>query len=728
MALYFDMRCRDGREAVRISSLASLLAFAALFGCDGDMPRVDDAGVFVPARVTPRFEPSDGPMAFGAIAWPDDLYLDADGHPELSSLPSEEMALPAEFPDAMRATLSDLDGFSVGAPVFFYLQGEIDPASLPQSPSASTREDSSVFLLDVDPASPTAFRRVPVSVSWNAGLRQLAMRPWDGHPLTPGRRYAAVLTDSVLDDLGDPIGPAPRFAAIRDAAMRPEGADAAAYDHYTPVLSSLASNGIPRARVAGLAAFTVQTVAPDMRDARATVWARSPALTIDEMVAAGPALDALLGEPVEDAPGLDVEGGVVHRRIGWLVQGSMSSPWLLSDDPQVHGRFRRDGEGRLIVERDVEVPFTLTIPAGEVERLRLVIYQHGLGSERSTVMGIADALAGAGFAVLAIDIPFHGSRATGAGDVNHNYGPTPGPDGFGDRTGQEIQLDFLGVVDEAGELPGFHPAYPRDIFRQSVVDLMTSVHAVREGDWSALAASPGLETFGFADAPIGFVGVSLGGILGTVFVAHEPEIGAAVLNVTGGDLIRLVERSGSFSELFLSILFTKVGLDARALDPLGYPASFHPEIAVVQMLLDRGDAIAHAPLLATQPKHLLFQLAREDETVPNSATEALARATGAAIVGADPVHTDLERAEAPLRDNVEVDGIRVTRGLTVFAPATHGLLTQRTSSARFEAPVEPPFRPTAPRPVTNPVDAAVGQLVHFFESWRSGSAEIEAAP
>lgn len=723
------MRWRDGREAVRISFLAAfwVASLACLAGCDGPPSGSDDAGVFVQARVTPRFAPEPGPMPFGAIPWPDDLYRDADGHPTLASVPSEAEAVPADYPGAMRDTLSDLDGFSATAPVFFYFEGEIDPASLPESPAASTREDSSVFLIDVDPASPTAFRRVPVSVHWSASLGQLALRPWDGHPLTPGRRYAAVVTTGVRDDLGDPIGPHPGFAAIRDATMRPDGDAAALYEHYTAPLSSLASNGIPRERVAGLAVFTVQTVSADLRDARARVWERAPEITIERVVPAGAELDALLGVPATDAPGLDVEGGVAHRRIGWLVHGAIRSPWLLSADPSVHGRFRRDADGGLVVERELEVPFTMTIPAGDVERLRVVVYQHGLGSERSTMLGVADPLAAAGFAVVAIDIPFHGERALSAADRQHNYGESTGPDGFGDVTGQTIYLDFLGVVDMEGELPAFHPAYPRDVLRQSVVDLMSATHAVREGDWSGLTETPGLEALGFADAPMGFVGVSLGGILGTVFVAHEPEIGAAVLNVTGGDLVRLVERSGSFADLFLAILFNKLGLDFGAYDPVAYPASFHPEAAVFQTLLDRGDSAAHARLLALQPKHLLFQLAAEDETVPNSATEALARAAGAAIVGADPVHTDLPRVEAPVRDNVEVEGTRVTRGLTVFAPATHGLLTQRTSSARYEPPVEPPFRPGEPRVVANPVDGAVEQLVHFFESWRSGSAEIEAA-
>lgn len=685
-----------------------------------------DAGTDI-ARVQPRFDPTADPIDFGAIPFPDDLYLDADGRVEVGRLPSEDQAFEG-FPDTLRLTLRDLDGFSATAPIFFYFPPEsLDATSLPETPAASMREDSTVFVLDADTGSPEAFRRTPVRVHWNAELGQLAMRPYEGHPLVPGRRYAAVVTASVLDESGAPIGPSERFRAIRDAATRPtDEVDGEAYDHYTPVLSSLASNGIPRETIAALAVFTVQTVTRDMADARALVWDGTPqTVTVDQAVTAGDALDALLGMPSTDEVGLDVEGGVAHRRIGWLIQGSFESPWLISDRANVHGRFRRDASGALISTRQERVPFTITIPAGATGPVPVVIFQHGLGSERSTMLSVADSLAGSGYAVIAIDIPWHGMRFPADGvDVRHNYGATDGPDGFGDRTGTEVYLEYLGVVDVEGELDAFHPNYVREAFRQSVVDLMAAVRLIREGDWSGVRALSGLEGLEFDDGPMSFIGVSLGGILGTVFVSSEPEIGAAVLNVTGGDLTRLTERSPTFADLFLPILLPRLGVEPSTLDPTTYPSSLHPEVAIAQTLLDRGDSMAFAPLLAGQERHLLFQMAENDETVPNSATEALARAAGAPIVDADPVFTDLVRETAPVSENYELDASRFTRGLYRFGPATHGLLVARGGMHRFEHPPEPPFVPRAPVDVDNPVDDAVAQVVHFLDSWRAGNAEI----
>ncbi|HJL17085.1 MAG TPA: hypothetical protein RMH99_15575 [Sandaracinaceae bacterium LLY-WYZ-13_1] len=713
----------DGSGTGRIRWLAPALAIVALAaGCDGE-PMPDDGGR--PPAVHPRFELGPDPMDFGAVPWPDDLYLGEDGRIAVGALPSEDRAEPPDYPDALRRGLAELDGFSAHAPIFFdFPSNALDPASLPASPAATLREDASVYLLDADPASPTALSRVPVRVHWNAELGQLALRPYDGHPLTPGRRYAAVVTTDVRDASGEPIGPAAGFAAIRDAETRPsDPLEAEAYDRYGAVLANLAR---PRASVAALAVFTVQTAARDLRDARDLVWAGEvPAVRLDAVFEAGDPLDALLGVPEADAPGLDVEGGVQHRRIGWLVQGSFESPWLVSDEVGVHGAFRRDVEGHLEAPAADRVPFTLTLPSGDLSRVPVVIFQHGLGSERSDALAVADALAGSGFAVLAIDLPFHGLRSSAeTPDERHDYGPGSGPDGFGEVEGDRAYLDFLGVAEAEGAWPALHPVYPRDMLRQSAVDLMRVVRVVREGDWGAVRAASGLESLGFAPDPLGFVGVSVGGSVGALFVTNEPEVGAASFVASGGGLLRLVERSATFAGFFLPLLMPKVGLVPEALEPEVYPASFHPELAIVQTILDRGDAMTFAPRLAAQPRHVLMQMAEHDETMPNSATEALARAAGVPIVDAEPAHTDLVRVEAPVSDNVELDARRVTRGLWRFAPATHGLLLRRSGVQAFEHPPAPPFTPIDPVVVSNPVAAAVEQQVFFFESWRAGAAEI----
>jgi len=715
------------RKAIFCSAL--LGAVLALAGCGDDDAASPDAGIADAAR--PRFELAAGPMALGALPWPDDLYLDSTGHVDLASLPEEGMVTVPEYQQSMRLALRDLDGWGASSPVFFPMLADVDPASLPATVGDAMREDASVFLVDADAASPTAYSRVPVRVHWDPARKNIVVRPADGHPLSPGRRYAAVLRTRVNGPGGVPIAPAPRFAAIRDAMTRPTDAlDGRAHDEYAPVVAGLTSHGVTRAEIAALAVFRVQRVSEEMESARVAVHAGAPPVaTLVQAVGSGAPLDALLGTPVPDVPGLDVMGGVQHGHIGWLVQGSYAAPIFTSRTPLAHGRFEHDASGALVVKRMETVPFTLALPrGGDLASLRVVVFQHGLSSERSDILSVADTLCAAGWAVIAIDTPFHGLRARGVAlDTQNRFTGAMTPDGFGDSRGSTIVIDFAGIDDSVGELEAFHPVYLRDSIRQGAADLLGLVRLVREGDWAAVrAADPSLAALGFSAERLGFIGYSLGGFIGGVFVAAEPDVGAAALMVTGGGIVRAVTESPPFNEGYFPILLPLLGRDPARVDYVGDHPDFWPELAVWQTLLDRGDALAFAPALRTQAKNVLQLMARDDETLNNIVSESFASAVGSVFVDGAPATVDLPTMTAPVRDNFMAGGTPVTRAIYGYEPATHGLLFSRSATSSFAHPVAAPFMHVADTPVANPVDAALEQTLHFFESWKSGSAEVVA--
>lgn len=715
-------RLRISRFLILTSLFGSLLT-----GCgDDDGAGSPDAGTAVRAVFRLQADPID----FGAVPFPDDLYL-REGHVELGAFPREDVSDPLTVA-SLRETLREIDGFGVSSPVFFDFEGALDEASLPQTANASLTEEASVFLVDADPASPSATARVPVVTRWDPVAQRLSVQPADGHPLMEGTRYAAVVTDRVRAQDGSGVLPSEAFASVRDATSRPEDPLAAeAYDQYAPVIASLGAAGTAREAIVALAVFTVQTVGDDLADARELLHGEdAPVMDIRRVVGAGPELDALLGTPAEDLPGGDVEGGVAHSSIAWVIDGTFGSPELASPEPGVHGRWTRDASGALVVKRREQVWFTLILPSGvelASEAVPVVIFQHGLGGQRGNAFAVADTLCAAGFAVAAIDIPYHGMRTTGgAVDARHLYGATEGADLYGDLGGQVVYADFLGIADEAGELVGFHPFYTRDVFRQSVVDLMGLVRALRQGDWSGVGTMGG-PTFSVASGEMGFIGISLGGILGTVFVANEPDIGASVLAVTGGHLARLVEMSPSFAPTFLGILLPRFGYELSDIAWDRETVSSLPGIAIFQTLLDRGDSIAHAPELARRPIDLLLHMAIDDETVPNVATESLASAIGMPIARAEAAFTDLDGVTLPVSGNVMIEGGEVTRALVAFSPANHGLLTSRGDEQRWQTPLAPPFEAREPaEEIANPVDAAQAQMSHFFQTWREGAAEVAA--
>lgn len=684
------------------------------------------------ADVRAIFAPSDDPMPFGAVPFPDDMYLGSDGRVALGDLPGEARADDAEYFDSLRAALGELDGFGAQSPVFFAFDGDLDPATLPVNPSGSAREDASVFLMDVDPGSRAPLSRVPVEVAWDPFERRLAVRPAIGRPLAEGRRYAAVVTDAVLDERGAPVGPARRFAALRDAVEVPEDAlDAEARARYEPVLVALSGQGIARERVVAMSVFTVQTTSAGLREARELVWAGPPPRARRVVPLAGEALDARLGVPEEALVGLDVPGGVHHAAIGLMVHGRFDAPSFAFPQPFVHGRFARV-DGGLVVRAWHEVSFTLFLPRGLDRPSRVLLFHPRIGGERSEAVALAQPLAEAGYAVLAIDGPFQGMRSAAAEpDSDNRLAGTDAPDDFGDVVGVDALREFAGLDDHAAPLPAGHPVLLRDVLRQATVDLMVAARLVREGDLDELRdADPALAGLAFADAPLAAFGEGLGGSIAMLAAATEPAVGAAVVSGPVASLGLSMVDSPALHEVFFVPLLSRAGFAERSVDEIDFQVRhprFRPEMAVHQTLLDRGDPMAYASGLASGSAHLLIVSARHDETAPYVVTESVAQALGASIVDATAQHADLSTVRAPVRANAEADEGMVTRALFVHDVGAHDLFRNRRGVREIEPPVAAPFRRLpAPSILDNPIDAVHGQLVHFLLSWQSGAPEVRA--
>ena len=93
-------------------------------------------------------------------------------------------------------------GFATNGAIFFPFDGPIDPTTLPD-PAASLAAESSVFLVDVDPASPQFDERIPVDLQFKEAAEThspanlLVMLPRPGASLRPSTQYAAVILDGL---------------------------------------------------------------------------------------------------------------------------------------------------------------------------------------------------------------------------------------------------------------------------------------------------------------------------------------------------------------------------------------------------------------------------------------------------------------------------------------------------------------------------------------------------
>ncbi|MGZ3405354.1 MAG: hypothetical protein ACXVAN_02850, partial [Polyangia bacterium] len=99
-------------------------------------------------------DPIDTPTLtrdFYAIPFPNDLRVAADGTVDLTAFP-RTVGQVAGYVDDIDAGMR---GFGENAGAFFRFDAPLDPASLPVDYAASIAPGSTVFVVDITPASPT---------------------------------------------------------------------------------------------------------------------------------------------------------------------------------------------------------------------------------------------------------------------------------------------------------------------------------------------------------------------------------------------------------------------------------------------------------------------------------------------------------------------------------------------------------------------------------------------
>ncbi|MEY4580139.1 MAG: hypothetical protein RL701_4842, partial [Pseudomonadota bacterium] len=568
-----------------------------------------------------------------------------------------------------------------------------------------------------DTGSPEAFQRVGIELQWSPKLRRLALRPALGHPLTPGRRYAALVTRRVTDLDGRSLEPMSTFAAVRDAkVVLTDTRLMQARALYTPVFETLTKLGTPREDVVAIAVFRVQTASSELDSAQRIVRAR--AAPVPQALQAITGLDKALGA----ANAVATTGNAApHEHLQGMIHGTLPTPNFLSATAKSHGVWKRDGAQALELKRVEAVPFTLFVPKGD-QPASLVLYQHQRGHDRSDAAFIADALAQHNIAVFAIDGPFQGLRArsesTRGVDTRNRFTGANTPDNFGDEAG-----DFYGTQDDQGPLVAFHPFYLRDAMRQGVVDLMNVARFLEDGDWSPITELGGLGTRKYDRRRWGFIGEDIGAEMGVMLAPYEPNLGAMALVGASAFVAQGLWLNAGDQTLF-SELSNLLGRNDEPSDYAKDLPAFWPELALFETLLGRGEPLAYADGLRRAPVNAWLLMAREDEAVANITTEALGVSLGAELLGVDARYatTDLVTLEANSGDivtsNFPIEIDHVTRAMSVYEPADHRWLTTESGQHRYEVPVEPPFRQrTELEAFPNPHDAVQAHLVEYFASY-----------
>ena len=332
----------------------------------------------------------------------------------------------------------------------------------------------------------------------------------------------------------------------------------------------------------------------------------------------------------------------------------------------------------------------------------VTIFGHGFTRSRNDFLAIANSLAKAGQVVIASDVLFHGERtsctgskaATGQADdaasckdpatmkcdegfqglcvlrddasrlaCVKNVSTDPFGDGFclgngqgrcaADNKCQGATADFLRDASQKVSISGWNIFSltnffaTRDNFRQQVIDLSQLVNVLKSADPKKLgnqvAAVNGGTPLAIDATKIGYVGQSLGGILGTLFNSVSPDVTNVVLNVPGGALVSIILNAPSFVDAKKALLDTLAG---NGLQP-GTPG-FDQFLGIAQWVLDEADPanmgyrLTHPVTLASGKvapnvnRKAFIQFIQGDETVPNISNLALVAGANRDFVATPP--------------------------------------------------------------------------------------------
>lgn len=340
--------------------------------------------------------------------------------------------------------------------------------------------------------------------------------------------------------------------------------------------------------------------------------------------------------------------------------------------------YRRDGG--LVQDHpwaDWELKATIGLPASPGPH-PLVIYGHGINSGRGEAITLAEHVAQHGIAVASVDAMRHGAH------------PTKDPE-------QVDALAFLGLDLVRGTLDGVQM---RADFDQTTLDRLQLLEL--------LTHDLDVDHDGHDDVDptrVGYVGVSLGGLLGPAFLA-ESRAQIAALPVGGGYLLKFATDMnivGSFRALFAGLL--------------GGEEEFDRFLVLGQTAVDGSDPavwashVLHNRVNDFAVPNVLLPVAIADQVVPPAAGQALARGFGlmphiSPVSVAVPLVGPVQ--EAPVTENLDA---RATVGFFQLSTVTHGGVVE-----------------TAVHENTPLSDECSAQWTEFLRSWAVDGAPVIIDP
>lgn len=468
------------------------------------------------------------------------------------------------------------DGFSPGAALMVHLPGAV-ANGLPSADdiAASLADDSPTVLLDTDTGERVAhFAEIDVSAE-DATRRVLFLRP--AARLVNNHRYIAAVRN-VVDADGTAIAASPGFTALRDGVASDEASIEERRPLYSDIFARLGEAGIDRSALQIAWDFTTasdENITAPLLHMRDTALAALPAelvFTIDEV---------------------DTE---FDPRVAFRITGTYEVP-LFVDQPGPGAVLNLDGDGLPVADGTYAFDFELLIPqSAATTPVGLLHYGHGfLGTRREIERDeFLDLCNDHGWAIYSTD-----------------WIGLAQPD-----------QAFIGVILQSGKIEDFDGMFAR--LQQAMVNAWVLDRVVAEG----IATDPMFEALLEVETR-GYYGISLGGILGALYMSLAPDITRGGLEVMGAPFGMILNRSAQFDAFF-----------DIAKSTYEDPRDIQMVLGLVQMLWDRVEPNGFLTHLVSDPlpggpaHEVLLRAAVGDHSVPTAAAHTMVRTLGVPLVDA----------------------------------------------------------------------------------------------
>lgn len=628
-----------------LAAALGLSSYSAL-AYDFDASETDAQNHYSPA-LSPLFDPTKG-----IIPTTNDLLFrgSTDGTLNIptTNLPSSQLPL--------YDAINSLDGFALTAPITAAFSNVMDAATVKVGGSVYVYEVKKDLASGAVLSIEKELTAADLYATPTADGKTLVLLPLK--PLKESTSYMVVLTNSIKDKAGKAAASS-SYYLIAKATQSLANTPYAGLEPLRQLVgtqeAAAGGKGVQKARIVLSWTFTTQSVTPVLQaattQAKASKLLMSPALGTTKTFSS-----SLRGK------------ANVHV-------GSLDLPYYLNAKAPLTSYWQGAGDSHLTrynptpkLKSTQTVPVLMSVPnatslAGATPPATgwpVIIFQHGITRSRLDMLAIADAMADAGFAVVAIDLPLHGITDTTnplkadlnpifSGDVERTFNLDLRNNSTG-ATGAD------GVIDSSGSyfinLSSLRTS--RDNIRQGISDLTV----LRKSLGGIQSTSPlPLDT-----KKVGFVGISLGSMVGTGYLSQEATSTPATLAVPGGGIARLLDGSETFGPAI------QQGLAANGI--VKGTAAYDSFMAVAQWVSDPADPIVLGKKAAAKhPIHMMEVVGLNgvgsDKVIPN-------RVAGAPLSGTEPL--------------ISVMGLKsITQtgtpdGVVRFTEGAHGSLLDPTSS------------------------------------------------